>query len=342
LTTASSVPETYELEGDEARETLSGVGGVKLIKDSFTRFRTADGFSHVRALAHAMVLTVFPVLITVIGLTTALQLTALRKVLEHALGSLAPGPSGRLLNTAFREGAEGDTAALVGGLIGAVLSATFALAQVERGCNRVYGMVRDRTFMHKLRVAFVLSLTAGLLMVFAFMLLAAGGVLGDGLRQAGLWSETTSTIFAIARWPVGLLATFGALTLMYKFSPNRRQPAPSWLQTATIMATVLWFAFTALLALYYSLNERLGTTYGPLLGVIAILTWAYATALALYLGIAFAAQLEAVRAGVPGPRTLRRHNEEVRNPRETDEFAAANRRFVERSLTPPAEPAPST
>jgi hypothetical protein len=31
--------------------------------------------------------------------------------------------------------------------------------------------------------------------------------------------------------------------------------------------------------------------------------WALLTSLALYLGLAFAAQLEAVRAGVPEPRT---------------------------------------
>jgi uncharacterized BrkB/YihY/UPF0761 family membrane protein len=64
---------------------------------------------------------------------------------------------------------------------------------------------------------------------------------------------------------------------------------------------VLWVALTALLAWYYSANDSLGSTYGPLVGVIALLTWAYASAFALFMGIAFAAQLEAVRAGVPTP-----------------------------------------
>jgi uncharacterized BrkB/YihY/UPF0761 family membrane protein len=60
--------------------------------------------------------------------------------------------------------------------------------------------------------------------------------------------------------------------------------------------------FTGLLALYLGASSgTFGQTYGPLTGMIAILVWAFLTALALYLGIAFAAQLEAVRAGVPGP-----------------------------------------
>jgi uncharacterized BrkB/YihY/UPF0761 family membrane protein len=48
--------------------------------------------------------------------------------------------------------------------------------------------------------------------------------------------------------------------------------------------------------------------YGPLTAFIALLLWANLTAVALFLGIAFAAQLEAARAGIesavhpdPGP-----------------------------------------
>jgi YihY family inner membrane protein len=340
MCTASAVPETYELEGDDAREMLKGAGWRKLLKDSFVRFRTADGFSHVRALAHATLLTAFPALITIIGLATIFNLTTFRDVLEHTLQQLAPGPSGRLLSTAFRQGSKAvGTAALFGGFLTSLVSGTFALAQVERGCNRIYGMVRDRQFVAKLRVASLLFISAGLLFGIAFMLLAAGSALGQGLRQGEGFGDTAATFFAILRWPAGLLLTFAALTVLYKVSPNRRQPNATWLQTGTIMAALSWFILTALLAIYYSVNNSLGTTYGPLVGLIAILTWAYATALALYFGMAFAAQLEALRAGVPGPRTLRRFNETVRDPTETVELDAAPP--ISRPLPSRVEPAPS-
>jgi YihY family inner membrane protein len=320
LTTSSAVPETYKLDGDDARRMLRDVGRKRLLIDSFIRFRTADGFSHVRALAHATVLTAFPALITTIAIATAFDFTTFREVLEHTLKQLAPGPSGRLLSTAFRQGSHaGGGAAIVGGLIAAVASGMFAMAQIERGCNRIYGMIRDRSISAKLTVGLLLSFSAGVLLVLAFMLLAAGQALGKGLSQGGVLGDTASTVFAIARWPAGLLLVFGALTLVYKVSPNRRQPGIAWLQTGTIIATGLWVILTALLAVYYSVSNQLGDTYGPLLGIIAILTWAYATALALFLGVALAAQLEAVRAGVPGPRTFRRYNETVRDPKETSD-----------------------
>jgi YihY family inner membrane protein len=320
LTTSSAVPETYELHGDDAWMVLTGAGWRRLLIDTFIRFRTADGFSHVRALSHATVLTAFPALVTIIGIATTFDLTTFRNVLEHTLAQLAPGPSGRLLSAAFRQGSRAaGGAALIGGLIGAVASGMLAMAQVERGCNRIYGMVRDRRITAKLTLGLLLSISAGMLLAFAFMFLAAGEALGEGLTQGGVFGDTAATAFAIARWPAGLVLVFAALTLVYKVSPNRHQPGIAWLQIGTVMATVLWVILTALLAVYYSINDQLGSTYGPLVGVIAILMWAYATALALYLGIAFAAQLEALRAGVPGPRTLRRYNEMVRDPEETSE-----------------------
>ena len=41
-----------------------------------------------------------------------------------------------------------------------------------------------------------------------------------------------------------------------------------------------------------------GSTYGPLTGVMALLLWANLTSIAIFLGIAFCAQLEAVRANM--------------------------------------------
>ncbi len=136
------------------------------------------------------------------------------------------------------------------------------------------------------------------MLVGAFVLLAAGGALADAVRSNG-WTSTAATAFSIARWPAGILLAVAAITLIFKVAPNRRQPKFSWLVGGTVVATVLWLVFTALLALYFTLDKQLGQTYGPLLGIIGLLLWAYLTSIALYLGLAFAAQLESLRASVP-------------------------------------------
>jgi YihY family inner membrane protein len=301
MSTASTVPQTRDLGGDDAKAVLKRVGWTKLAQDSIRRFMNADGTSYTRAFGHAAVLTGIPALIMVIGLASILDLSAFREVLETTLKHLAPGSSSRVLSRAFEQSSHEGGFAFVGGLVGMLYFGTLAFAQVERGCNRIYGISGDRELPGKVKVALGLTVSAGLILGTSFVLLVAGGALGDALTDALGWSEGISTAFSLARWPVGILLAFAGLTLIYKFAPDRDQPDAGWLQTGTILATTLWFAFSGALGLYYATNSKLSETFGPLVGVIAVLTWAYATGLALFLGIAFSAQLESVKAGASKP-----------------------------------------
>ena len=91
------------------------------------------------------------------------------------------------------------------------------------------------------------------------------------------------------------------MALLFRVAPNRRQPDWSWLALGSTLAVALWFVFTGLLALYVGASKDFGETYGPLAGFIGLMLWAFVAALALLLGLAVAAQLEAERAGAPGP-----------------------------------------
>ena len=71
---------------------------------------------------------------------------------------------------------------------------------------------------------------------------------------------------------------------------------------------MLWLSFMALLKLYVEAASGFGATYGPIAGTIGVLLWAFLSAVALFAGVALAAQLEAVRAGVPSPRVDREEN----------------------------------
>nr|BFE79107.1 hypothetical protein GCM10020093_017080 [Planobispora longispora] len=64
---------------------------------------------------------------------------------------------------------------------------------------------------------------------------------------------------------------------------------------------MLWMGFTFLLALYTETSGTFGATYGPLTAVMALLLWSFLGSTALFVGLAFAAQLEACRAGDSTP-----------------------------------------
>jgi YihY family inner membrane protein len=308
MSTATSVPETYELEGDDALATLRHTGIARLVKDSFRRFRAADGFSHSRALAFQVTLTLLPALIATVGLATVLKVRQFTSLLRQATDHFAPGAAGGIIRNALAQGArasgDGARAALFFGLLTAVISAALAFGQIERGANRIYGVEQDRPTRQKYLTGLVLACTAGLLSVLAFVAIVIGSDIGQatGLSGAlgGLWS--------VLRWPLAIGLIVGAMALLFRESPRRRQPAASWLAVGSSVSVLLWFLFTGLLSLYLTGSTAFGETYGPLAGMIGLLLWTFLTSLAVYLGIAFAAQLEAVRAGTPGPVTGEHEN----------------------------------
>ena len=311
MSTATRIPRTYgELEGDEAFETLRSAGHRRLVEDTITRFRAADGFSHSRALAFQFTLTLLPALIAVVGLAAALDQDDFTNAVKATIDSIAPGAVGDLLTDALRQGSsaaskESGETALVGGFIAAVLAGTTAMAQIERGANRIYGVERDRPFLRKYGTALALALSAGTLGLLSIVVLVAG----SAIRDAVGWSEGFDSFWSVARWPLGVLLVGASVSLLFEWSPRRRQPEPSWLALGAGLAILLWLVFMGLLAVYISATESFGATYGPVAGTIGILLWTYLTSIALFFGLAFAAQLEAVRAGVEQPRLERQENE---------------------------------
>jgi len=70
------------------------------------------------------------------------------------------------------------------------------------------------------------------------------------------------------------------------------------------LSVILTLITSAGLAFYLNFSGNFGDTYGPLAGFMGAMLWAYLTAIALFLGLAFAAQLEAVRAGEAEPQSV--------------------------------------
>ncbi len=306
MSTATHIPSTRDLEGDDALQTLRSTGWGPLLRDAFARLRAADGFSHARALAFQIALTALPALIAAVGITTELDQDDLQAVLKEALLSLAPGPASQTLTQAFQqvsEAASGAGTAVTTGIIAALFSATVAMGQLERGVNRIYGTETDRSPLRKYGVALLLACTAGILLLLSFVTFLAGSAIRETTGSDSGWSDTALTIWEVARWPLAVAFIVGAMAMLFRYAPRRPQPKASWLLVGSSIAVLLWVLLTALLALYLDESREFGRTYGPLAGMIGMLLWSLLSSWSLLFGVAVAAQLEAVRAGVPTPTT---------------------------------------
>lgn len=301
MSTASTVPETRGLSGDDAWQLLRGVNRAKLLKDSYQRMRVADGFSHARSLAFLTSLVAIQGLIAMVGLASVLHKGGISAAIDQAIRTAVPGPSGHVLTTAVTQAhrvvGEHRYTALLIGVIGALITATSAMGQLERGLNRIYGVEQDRPTSEKYGLAFLFALSVGTLIATAFVCLALG---------RGLFPSTGNGFLAatwtIVRWPLGLGLLAVAITALFRWSPRRHQPHLSWLAFGAGLSVALWAVTTVGLGWFYSTSSSFGATYGPLAGVVALLTWCLLTSVELFFGAAVAAQLEAIRAGASTPQ----------------------------------------
>ena len=298
MSTATRVPETWELTGDDARETLLATGRLRLVTDAFTRLRYADGFSHARSLAYAVALVLVQGLIALVGFAAAFGDLEVSRTIVDTIRNAMPGLAGELLTDAVKQAREVGTRdrylPLTLGLAGTLITGTIALGQVERALNRIYGVERDRPSLEKYGRAALLAVSAGFLFTVAFVLLAFG-------RDIGTQEGTFHTIWTVVRWPVGLMIAALGLAGLLQYAPRRHQPRMSWLAFGSVIGVLCWAAVTLLFGVFFNASSSFGDTYGPLAGIVALQLWSFFSAVAILFGAAVAAQLEAVRAGQSAP-----------------------------------------
>ena len=305
MSTANQVPETWGLTGDDARQTLERTGRWRLIRDAFMRLRYADGFSHARSMAFATTLVFFEGIIALIGLASALGSGGSSDSIVKTLQEIVPGPAGTILTDAVQQAHKAGSShrylALIIGLVGALITGTTLMGQIERALNRLYGIEQDRPTGRKYGRAFVLTISAGVLFVAAFAALALGRAISSSLS-----GHTASTVWNVVRWPLALGLLIASIALLFKWSPRRHQPGWSWLAFGAIVAVILLTIVTAGLDAMFQASSTFGQTYGPLAGIVALLVWAMLASVALLFSGAIGAQLEAVRGGRPDPQSAQK------------------------------------
>src|ERR1044072_1721849 len=176
-------PSGDELSADDAVTALRKYGRWNLVRDSFIRFRYADGFSHARALALQLCLSFIPMIIALVGLASAVHQEKLGRVIIQTVAGVLPGEDnsdmvGQAAERTRDQGVTGGQVAVWLGLLAAVVALTTAMGQIERGANRIYGIERDRPALQKYGRALLMAMTAGLSLQLGFLVIVGGDAIG--------------------------------------------------------------------------------------------------------------------------------------------------------------------
>ena len=239
MSTASRVPETWELTGDDARKMLERLGRRHLLRDAFLRLRFADGFSHARSMAFATSLVLVQGLIAIVGLRGDRDATIVRSVVR-AIRSAVPGPASRILTDAVTQAyGNGASSRWLPVVLGTARHVDLGVDAVRPARAWLQPYLRRRagpSGMQKYGLALLLTVTAGACSAVAFVVFAFGRDLGNALGSAHDLGHR-----AVADG-IGLIVV--AMALLFRVSPRRRQPAWSWLAYGSALSVVLWSAVT--------------------------------------------------------------------------------------------------
>jgi membrane protein len=176
---------------------------------------------------------------------------------------------------------------VIAGLVLALWSASSGMKHLMGALTLAYDETEDRKFLRLRGVA--LALTIGAVAVFALAL--AGIVAPNALGDSGA-EGTVRAVLLVVRWFVLAVIAMVALSLLYRFGPDREAPHWRWVSPGAVLATVVAVAASIAFSIYTANFGEYNETYGALGAVVVLMLWLFVTAYAVILGAELNCELE--------------------------------------------------
>ncbi|MDT4925552.1 MAG: rane protein [Pseudonocardiales bacterium] len=279
-------------------------GWLEVLKRSVKQFKHDDITDRAAALTYYGVLAIFPGVLVLVSILGLLGKSTTQKVLDN-VKQLAPGSVSDFLRSIIEQ-VQGKTGAAsiaaVVGIVIALWSASGYVAGFMRASNAIYDVDEGRPIWKtaSVRLGVTLILVV-MLVVSAFMVVVSGPIATQVGKAFGI-GDTALLVWNIAKWPVLLVIVSMMFSLLYKASPNVKQPGMRWITPGGVIAVIVWLIASGLFAVYVSFSGSYNKTYGSLATVIVFLVWLWITNIAILLGAEFNAETQrqrAIQAGMP-------------------------------------------
>jgi len=306
-------------------------GWVAILKRSVREFKHDDITDRAAALTYFGVLALFPAVLVLVSILGLLGKSTTQKILNN-VGQVAPGGVTSFLHTVVTEVQGRAGTAGIAGVIGLALalwSASGYVAAFMRAGNAIYDIDEGRPIWKTAPIRLLTTLALVVMLVLAAAIVVLTGPIAQQFGSAFGIGSTAVLVWDIAKWPVLIVLVSIMVTLLYKATPNVKQPGFKWISAGGVLAVVVWLLASALFAVYVSFSGSYNKTYGSLATVIIFLVWLWITNIAILLGAEFNAELQrerAIRAGLP------EDVEPFAEPRDVRKLDPPERARVERAM----------
>ncbi|WP_375490537.1 YihY/virulence factor BrkB family protein [uncultured Jatrophihabitans sp.] len=296
-------------------------GWVTILKRSLKQFKHDDVTDRAAALTYYGVLAIFPALLALISILGLLGTSTINSILAN-VKDVAPGAVNSFLNSVIGQVQGKAGAAGIAGIVGILLALWSASGYVSgfmNASNAIYDVDEGRPIWKTAPTRFLVTLALMIMLAVSAVLVVVSGPIASQFGKAFGIGHAAVLAWDIAKWPFLLIVVSMMFSLLYKASPNVKQPGFRWISLGGIIAVVVWLIASGLFALYVSFAGSYNKTYGSFATVIIFLVWLWITNIAILLGAEFNAETQrerALRAGLP--EDVDQFNE-LRDTRKLDE-----------------------
>jgi membrane protein len=185
------------------------------------------------------------------------------------------------------------------GLALALWSANAGVKAIIDALNVVHEVRETRSFI-RLNLVSLAFTTGGI----AALLLMVSAVVAFPLAINHLGLTANIGFFlGLARWPLLFVILLVALSVLYRFGPDRPAARWEWTGAGTLAAALLWIAGSAALSWYLSNFGNYNATYGSLGAAIGLMMWMWMSATVVLFGAELNSEIERqTTAGGARPR----------------------------------------
>jgi membrane protein len=181
-------------------------------------------------------------------------------------------------------------------LVSLVLSLWTANAGVKAliaGLNVAYEEHEHRNFLRLNLVS--LAFTVGAIL---FAVAATSGMVAAPAMLAR-FGYTAMKGAGVLRWPLLFAVAVGALSLLYRYAPDRQHAKWRWITPGGVLAAAGWMAMSLGFSIYVRNFGHYDRTYGSLGAVAILLVWLYASAYIVLAGAELNGELVRNEQGPP-------------------------------------------
>lgn len=255
---------------------------LKYLKTLYVRIYEHDVFGLAAQLAYFLLLSLFPLLITLFSVLPFLPITD--DVIISFIDDFAPEGITDLIHQNLEEIMQYHNEGLLSfGIVLTLFSASNGINAVIKAVNRAYEVKEDRSYFIVRGLAILLTVVMIFVFVLALLLPVFGRHIGIFLFSKFGLTEEFLQVWNFLRWVGSFLILFIIFAAIYVFTPNKKMKCLVVLPGA-LFSSLGWMLASFGFSFYVNKFSNYTVTYGSLGVIIVLMLWLYLSGVILLFG----------------------------------------------------------